>query len=200
MTKIHSIIGFLILSLSIGNAQQSIGNAERAKEIREVTFYGVDYSLTRFIEKAPADKIYNALRSINYLIIEDPDKFNVEKYFDKKVKKDFSVVKQKIDKINQDSLIFDIDDLDYKITTDQITELIKDLNLKENSGTGLIFVGELMTKIKPAKGYFYVVFFEHATRNIIFMKHVSGEANGFGLRNYWASPVYEIMKKWKYKP
>ena len=39
-----------------------------------------------------------------------------------------------------------------------------------------------------------LVVFDIASREVIMHKMVAGEARGFGLRNYWAGSIYDIIK------
>jgi len=43
-----------------------------------------------------------------------------------------------------------------------------------------------------------LIAFDIATRKILSKREVSGKAGGFGLRNYWAGSVYNIIKKEMY--
>ena len=42
-----------------------------------------------------------------------------------------------------------------------------------------------------------LLFFDIATRDILQKREVKGYAEGFGLRNYWARTVYNIIKRTK---
>ena len=45
------------------------------------------------------------------------------------------------------------------------------------------------------RGIYELVVFDIATRDIITQKLVVGKARGFGLRNYWAHTIFNIIYK-----
>lgn len=197
MKRIYTTLFLFLLGFG-AIAQQNQEAAKRAKEIKSATFWGVDFSLAKFCGVANSkSEIYNSLWPINYLFIGEAKKYNVGKFFKKEISVDLSVIEEKTKMINKDELI--VSNSNYKISNEQLSQLIKELQLPESTGVGLIFVGEMMNKIKEEASY-HVVFFDNESREILFTKKTSGKVGGFGLRNFWARSVLDVMERWKYKP
>ena len=83
----------------------------------------------------------------------------------------------------------------YKFEMDKVKDVIKKYDLKEKTGTGLIFIAENLNKTSKSASY-YVCFFDLKTKEIIECKQKSAPVTGVGFRNYWASSIYAIMKSW----
>jgi hypothetical protein len=47
------------------------------------------------------------------------------------------------------------------------------------------------------EGAFFVTFINMNTKEVLFTERMTGEPGGFGLRNYWAGSVYNILKRIK---
>ena len=63
-------------------------------------------------------------------------------------------------------------------------------------GIGLVFVAEQMNKINLI-GSYYVSFFDLKNKGVLTTCCKIGKAGGFGMRNFWAATVYNMMKSWK---
>ena len=51
---------------------------------------------------------------------------------------------------------------------------------------------------KPsAKALYEMVIFDIATREVRCIERVEGHAGGFGLRNFWANTIREVLKTWR---
>ena len=69
---------------------------------------------------------------------------------------------------------------------------------------GLSFIVHSFNKFQE-RGNFYVVIFDSKSKKVLFSERMSGEARGFGFRNYWGKTVFNIIKdikkrrykKWK---
>jgi hypothetical protein len=84
------------------------------------------------------------------------------------------------------------------ITEAGILEIISSLSTENNGAAGLVFIAETLSKTNQS-GTFHVVFFDEATKQIIYSRKVTGKAGGFGVRNYWAASIYSILKKWNWR-
>ena len=65
----------------------------------------------------------------------------------------------------------------------------------DDESIGLVFVAEQMSK-KDIIGTYYVTFFNLKTREVLTTCRQYGKAGGFGMRNYWAATIYNLMKNW----
>mgnify|MGYP000963277304 FL=1 len=81
-----------------------------------------------------------------------------------------------------------------KLDEDAISVLIKQYNVPDSEGIGLIFFMESIDKATE-RGTMWVTIFRLADRNLLFTEKLSGTAGGFGFRNHWARTVYEVINQ-----
>jgi hypothetical protein len=183
----------LILGVTAGTSFAQ--NRSKAFAESSVTWYGVDYSLVKFtlITESTQQIVTNYLPSINAVIITEPEKFNIRKYFNK-----YNVTIE-LDNVNEHNQKIDPAQLAItnpsSITQEDVNKLVKSYKTAGKTGMGLVFIAENMNKT-TAIGSFYVVFFDLATKEIIDSQRVIGKASGFGFRNFWAGAVAAAMKAW----
>ena len=71
--------------------------------------------------------------------------------------------------------------------------MIQLYDLKDKTGIGLVFIAEYLDK--PGTTAVYdLVYFSMPGGNVILWEREFGTPKGFGMRNYWASTIYEILK------
>ena len=173
-----------IMSFSFSNAQ-----------IRGERFYcyGVDYSYVKvFGAKESPLQLAKAFKEINYLLVNEREKYDFGRMVNTRVGVDIEPMIERLEDCDyQDMKLHrsEIHDLDY-------TEIVKEYKLHEDAGTGIVLIAKLLNK-DNATGTYYVVMFDVASREILYCKEVKGEAGGFGVRNFWASSVYDIIKNTK---
>lgn len=154
--------------------------------------YGVDFSHVETYAAAESeDSFIKAFEGINMLFISEPDKYdfsglstynavmmNVEPMIVKNSNADYSGMKQ----------------LRFRDNVLDCSSIVKEYELQESDGRGIIFIAKTLDKAE-GRGIYQLVVFDIATREIIMQKTVAGKASGFGLRNYWANTIYDIIKK-----
>ena len=59
-------------------------------------------------------------------------------------------------------------------------------------------IAKLLNKASSS-GTYYLVYFDVATRLLLYQMEAVTEAGGFGLRNYWANTIHQICKKPRYR-
>lgn len=164
-----------------------------------VNVYGVDYSkvwirdgeqskFSKFMGKPETAKEYVAtFEDINLLLVQNPKKYDFKKMLCKKVKLDIEPVC---------NLIRQRDTINLRERPEQpinISEQLKSYELKETNGLGMVFIATNLDK-RMGNGSYAVVCFDIATRDILFRYEITTEASGFGLRNYWANTVEDIIE------
>jgi hypothetical protein len=187
---------FVVLLILGVNAGTSFAqNRSKAFAESSVTWYGVDYSLVKFtlITESTQLIVSNYLPSINDVIVQEQDKYNIRKYFNK-----YNVTIE-LDNVNAHNQKIDPVQLaitnSSSITQDDVKKLVKSYNTAGKTGMGLVFVAENMNK-STSFGSFYVCFFDLTTKEIIDSQRIVGKAVGVGFRNYWAGAVVGAMKAW----
>jgi hypothetical protein len=84
------------------------------------------------------------------------------------------------------------------MTKEDISQIVNSYNFKSLSGVGLLFVVESFSKIE-GKAYIWVTFINLSSKEVLFTERMTGAPSGFGVRNYWAGAVYNVMKQMKSK-
>ena len=195
--KIKMMLSVLIFVLGSFTLSFSLDKA-KASDLTDIVWYGVDFTAAKFtlVAENPAIIVNQYLNSINTLIITEVEKYNIQKFFNKKE------VINSIDMVNENNSRIDPSTLvitnDYKLEPEKVKDIIKKYDVKEKSGTGLVFIAENLNKTSQT-GSYYVCFFDIATKEIIDSRKMVGKAVGIGFRNYWAGSVYSIMKVWAAK-
>jgi hypothetical protein len=168
---------------------------EKAKNISSVVWFGIDFTAAKFtlITEDPAIVINKYLQSINTVILTEPEKYDIKRFFYKsEVIKNIDLVNEYNSKIDPGTFITSND---HKIDQETIKNIIAKYDVQGKPGTGLLFIAENLNKVTQT-GSFYVVFFDIPTKEIIDSRRMVGEAGGFGFRNYWAGAVFKIMEVW----
>ena len=190
----YSLLLAIVANVAMAQSGQS-GCTSATTPSGDIVFLGIDYSLVRFsyIDESAAYTI-RTLPEINRLFVTEAKKYDIGKLMGK------SVVKTDFDYVNNvaynlpDGQI--ISNEDYKINVDDVLALISKYPDSTDDGVGLVFVAENMNK-KNATGSYYVTFFNLKTKEVIAACRKTGKAGGFGMRNYWAGSIYNLMKSWK---
>lgn len=163
--------------------------------ISRITLYGVDFSHTKvcFAYETP-DEFISAFERINVLFLSESEKYvhPIERRLDRPVTR-----------IDLDSSIKGLERIDRKtmmlkstapqISDEQIRNLVNSVDTKDGNETGLLIIAESLNKAER-KGHFIFVLFDEQTRNIVSSWRASGNAGGFGLRNYWAGALHGAIK------
>ncbi len=189
--RIITVVLFIMLALSHGWGQ----DRAKALSLPGCTWFGIDFTGARFTSVAedPAVIVSQYLNSINSLVLQEPAKFDIKKFFKKsEVVTSIETAAEHNSKIDPKELVIH---QDFQITPDDVRRIVSRYGGPGNSGTGLIFVAENLNKITQT-GSYYVCFFDIASHEIIDSQRITGKAAGFGFRNYWAGSVYNAMKNW----
>lgn len=184
-----NLVCLLLLIINLPCLSQ---NKSILKNIKDIKFYGVDYSSVSVIgAKESPEQFRNAFEAINNLFITEPKKFNVNKLLKK------NVTKVSIFEVN--SLIENINDDAFYIPSftprsiQSIQEQIFNLPIEKEKGIGVVIIAKCLDKNKK-KGIYQIIFFNLANKKIIDSWEDEGKAGGFGLRNYWGNSVYNLLK------
>ena len=185
----------VVLIFSFFSGAMQAQDKKKAVDEKNITWYGVDFTLARFtlVTEDPAAIVSTSLKAINTLILAEPDKYDLKKFFSKsEVTPEVDMVNERNSKIDPTLLV--VTDK-YTITPEDVKKVISSYDTKGKTGTGLVFVAENLHKIEQI-GSYYVVFFDMASKEIIDMERKEGKATGIGFRNYWTGSVFTVMKNW----
>jgi len=195
------ILFIIILCLSI----QSLSAQSSFSEIKKHHSWacvGIDFSNVRFLGhdgfNDPQKIVDQHFLSINQLLFNERDKYNIKKAF--KLKNHFFLIGNYFDikntQIETENIFADRSYiLDYK----KIEKIIANYNFHDiKQDIVLLFIAERLDKVK-AEGVFWVTLINSKTKEIILTERMIGKPGGFGFRNYWTNAVYDIIKQIKYK-
>ena len=191
------IIAFLTSVFILGSVTAQ--DADMVFTSNSMTWFGFDYSEAYFIGTEgftnPDDIKNRYFDSWNNLILNEPDKFDIGKFFYKdEVENDLSVVSKRNAGVDINNRV--TNDLSEAVPLDEnkVRKMINEYESEGNpEGLGLVFIVESYDKIS-ATGTYYVTFFDISTRKALLIKRMEGKAKGFGLRNFWAGSYYAVMK------
>lgn len=189
---------FLTLSIIavavIGSSAQT--PADVLRHGTSVTFFGVDFSRCKGVvlganAEEMRDKYFPA---INMLLVTEPQKYDVRKALKKS---EVIIDLSDVNRCNQslDVAAFDIYSANAVKPFDKetIEKMIQLYDLKDKTGTGLVFIAEVLDKPGITATY-DLVYFSMPEGKIILYDRVTGTPKGFGMRNYWAYSIYDILK------
>lgn len=123
------------------------------------------------------------------LIITEPEKYDFSRIIGKRVE----VVIEPMLKVVTTSDYTNLKSLDSTYEEPKYADIIKNYNLSQTEGIGLVMVAKVLNK-PMSKATYELITFDIATRDILSKREVTGKAGGFGLRNYWAGSVYNVIK------
>lgn len=165
--------------------------------VPRIDYYGIDFSLARVYGASESkEQFQRTFNAINELVIHEYSKYNIGKAFKKEDVETLLEVTVKNNDAIDPSTIFTYDKR-YELSNEQLISLVKQYDIKPHYKVGLVIVAGILNKSANYGGY-TVVFFDTDSRDILLTKYVTGIPGGFGLRNYWARSVYNILKSWSY--
>lgn len=130
---------------------------------------------------------------INLLFITEAKKYNLEKFLG------ISVTEISLDAVNEVNNKTKPDDLrttnqNYTLDDQQIAHAVQALPIEKEPGVGMVIIAKLLNKAAN-NGSYQIVFFNTDTKEIIESTPANGKARGFGLRNFWAGSIYQVLKR-----
>ncbi len=188
----------LIVSLTPCKAQDM---KDIFDEDKDITWLGLDFTSAKFIgdrqRLGTSSDIQRLLQSWNDLIMTENEKFGIGQYIGKtKVTSDFSVTKEHNAALDVLDMTSSDSKDEFHLRTSMIQEIINGYDFKDNQGVGVMFVVEAFNKTTE-QGAAWITFVNLSTKEVFFAERITGNASGFGLRNYWGNSFYGMMKQIK---
>lgn len=191
--KLFLAAGFIAIAV-LGSKAQTQGEAlERGSA---VTFFGIDFSRCKGVMLgATAEEMRdNYFPAINTLLIVEEDKYNVKKAL---MKSEVTNDPREVNRLNKTLDVANFNLYSTKeitpLESQDIAQMVQRYNLKDNKGIGLVFIAESLDKLKNI-GTYYLVYFSIPEGKVILYEKVMGSSRGFGIRNYWAHTIYDILQ------
>ena len=178
------------------------GSKRSAPSSTPVTYFGLDYSLARFIG---ADDFNEESQVVDYY----PGVWNRLWVKERMEDMDRAIgpVSQEIQVVEPNNSKLTIKQVDHRdggdsnVTTSHITEaklasLVKGYRWSGTEGLGLVLVVDRLVKLQ-AVGCSWIVYFDLDTRKIEASSRECAEAGGFGFRNYWFRTAKDLLPRIK---
>jgi hypothetical protein len=170
--------------------------ADVLKHGSAVTFFGVDFSKCKGVALGATAEVMrdNYFPAINTLLMVEQNKYNISKFL---LKSDVTNTLYDVNKWNATLdvagfTVYSIKEV-KPLSEDILAEMVQRYDLKDKTGTGLVFIAESLDKLGNV-GTYHLVYFSMPDGKVILSEKVAGRPQGFGLRNYWAYSIYDILK------
>ena len=190
---------FLLILLGLFATQTAV-NAQKIEDVfnsDDLVWFGLDFSHAKMIDPEgfsnPAQIVQGFFRSWNNIVVNEPNRYDLKQSFRKRtVSNDLSIVTPRNSQVDPSTLVLE-DYETHELSEEIVRDIIKEYD-SDKSGLGLVFVVESFNKVTDL-GTMYVTFFDIETRVVFFTKKISGETGGFGLRNYWARTIRNVIEE-----
>ena len=180
-----------------------------ADEATPLTYLGVDFSVTKVEgEAATADEIVSKFEPINSVIVVESKKYDVAGSFRRaSVTNSLEAIKKINAGVDPGKIKTDaVGDVTKGLTDADIEKHVKKYELSGKKGIGLVFIMDGMSKTNK-EAYVYATLIDLSTKKVLLSERITGKAQGFGFRNYWAGTIYKVLnsidhgryKEWKSK-
>ena len=196
------LVALSVLCIVTTNAQtiQDVFKAET-----NLTWLGIDFSGVKILGHTDIeveDFTNRQFAGINELVLNEPKKFDLPKAFHKAtVTTDLSIVKAKNKGLDPDKIKSANDADRTRFTNATIEKMVKGYDFGGKKGVGVVIIMESMSKTAE-RSSMYITFINMSNGNVIHTERIEEKVGGFGLRNYYAKSIYEMLKdieKSKYK-
>lgn len=165
-------------------------NALSAQTDESTYIYGVDFTHAKvYAANESVEQFAKAFEGINMLIVTEPEKYDFSHIMGRKVNAVIDPIYRLVSTCDYTNL----KTLNSTYEEPEYAEIVKNYSLPQTEGVGVILVAKVLNKPMNTASY-ELITFDIATREILYNKAVSGKAGGFGLRNYWARSVYDIIR------
>lgn len=193
--KKYSVIIYVVCSFCsyYANAQSTI------KDIFNpdipITYLGIDFSNAKCYGEGSLLDARKFAKDINDLVRNEYTKYNVTTALKKnKLYAKFDLT-EKLNANIDENKFFTYSPADLEITNeDSINSIVANYNLTGyEPGLAIVFIVDNLNK-QDKEEVIWVTFLDIVTKKVLFTEPLSAIPAGFGIRNYWASPFYDIIK------
>ncbi len=182
----------LLLVLSVMTNLGASGQNDEA-----VICYGIDYTEAKVYGAAESvEQFAQAFVGINKLLLTEREKYDMSYITGTSVTVELQPILSKFDEADYEGLLVNntsnvvVPELDY-------AAIVAGYDIEQTYGRGLVLIAKVLDKYS-AEATYQIVEFDIATMAVLSSREYTGKARGFGLRNYWAGSVYDIIKDFAY--
>jgi hypothetical protein len=186
---------FSLLLLSLATQAQTLKDFYNSDTI-PLTYLGVDFSLAKVQgETAIASQMRDKFEEINNVIANEQKKYDIAGSFRRdRVINELSAVNKLNAARNTETLkVDDVAAMEKdSVKIADIAKHVKSYELSGKKGIGLVFIMDGMSKLDK-EATMYVTLLNLSNKKVLFTERMTGKAQGFGFRNYWAYTVYKVL-------
>ncbi len=195
-------ITLLLLLGFIGFSSHAI---DKDSDVDEIVWFGLDFSQVKLIGTSENFSDLEKIRNYyfgawNELFIIEKEKYNLKKAFG--IKTVIYDLEQAITRSQQISLDGLLQRNPYSFEVDRAIEVAKEYIDPSSDKVGGIFIVETLNG-RDLEGTMWLILFDVSTGGLQYMGKFTGTPGGFGFRNYWIRPFYDVLtqlKGYKQKP
>lgn len=201
MKKIYQLLMLLLIASTVATAQNNVNIFDPKVPI---TWLGLDFSETKIIGEqdhiTEDAKLIELIAAWNDLMIKEASKYNVTAAFHKEADMvaDFTATNQNNSGRELNGMLLENSDGLTSFSSSTIQRIVNRYNFNGLSGLGLMIVVEKFDK-PGKKGVLWYTIINMDTRAVLFTEMLENSPGGFGVRNFWASPVYATLERIKKK-
>jgi hypothetical protein len=195
-TIVSLVLSFLMVT-AFAQSEKDVIDAN------EITWFGLDFtkalfvgSFNQFAEagETGGQQLKNKyIPGWNDLVINERQKFNLKEAYKKSsILYEPDIAAKRNGTIDADKMLT-LNSEEGRLKKEDIAKIVSQYK-SSKKGVGLVYIVETFSKADE-KGVIWVTFFDLATRKVLITEKFSEKPGGFGLRNYWAKPVFEVMMK-----
>lgn len=166
---------------------QYVHDFEKVYDAKAIHYYGIDFSNFGFYypEKEGLEltfrKFFTEWRNAVHENLSVPD---LEKMLTKSVKKDFQPVQSRDGLIRDEWITLEA----YSFPTDTLQKIVKEYELTEKEGVGLVLIMESFNQ-KKEHARVNFTFFDIATREVLWSVESKGDTMGSQITKRWAKAI-----------
>ncbi|SFE15018.1 hypothetical protein SAMN05518672_104667 [Chitinophaga sp. CF118] len=191
----YACLSLLLLCLLNANSYgQTLKEFFNNKTI-PLTYLGVDFTLAKVQgEVASANEIRDKFEAINTVIATEVKKYDVAGAFQRSTStNELSMINKLNESASTEKMKTDnLSDLEKNVKPEDVNKHVKAYDLSGKKGIGLVFIIDGMSKTNK-EATMYVTLIDLASKKVLMAERMTGKAQGFGLRNYWAYTVYKVL-------
>ncbi len=194
--KNNFVIALLLFGSSLFS-QKIYQNQTDVFFVKEITFYGYDYSHFKLVEgKRMNENIIGYASSwIEYMNDEMDEKKLTRKFNKNKVNFEFDYTINLLYNLDNKKMVSPIK---YSIPPDSIQGIINNYKLNEKEGVGFVVIVECFEKKKESASA-YFTFFDIATKKILMSDRINnkkGTGHVYGMKNFWGVRINKTFEKY----
>lgn len=192
-----------IFTFSFSGKSQTLDDLFQSSSTK-VTWLGIDFSHVKLIgdfkmfaewgDYSPAEVKNEYFPAWNDLLYSESDKYDVAEMLRKE---DLVFKTDAIYAINSKASIENMETkVDPMYSKEDIQGFIKSYDFQTKEGIGVLLIAESLNKFKEYGKYHFIAI-DLATNTILLHDVIQGKPGGFGLRNYWAKTIYNVISEIK---